>query len=173
MALSRSGRSTSRMSQSVVEAVQLAQERCLTTTSAAVQHRLELALDELLRRPNADGDPAKLLDNALANARTKLRRRAAIRQLVISTPLIEDAVGTSAEATDDLETVIIEAVNVVKASGLSAADRALLLWSIADMDAATAGELLGAAPRQVRERLSRARQHARADRALRTDLAAG
>lgn len=173
MTASPSRRPREGMSQSTIEAVQRAQERCLATNSAAAQHRLELALDELLRHPEAEGEPTMLLDNALANARTKLRRRAAICRVVSSTALVEYASGTSAESTDDLDIVILEAVDVLEGSHLSPAERALLLWSIADIDAPTVGGFLGTAPRQARERLSRARRHARADTALRTDMAAG
>jgi hypothetical protein len=145
------------LSEDVIEAVSLGQKRCAATRSDPEQQRIEFALDELLRNPGATGDPRDLLDGALAHARTKIRRRAAIAPFY---PVAEppDAV---ADPGGPAEQALIDVVDVVAKAPLTAPDRVLLLFALADLDAPAAGARLGLSVTQARQRLSRARRHAR------------
>ena len=99
------------------------------------QQRIEVALDELLRRPEATGDPRDLLDSALAHARTKIRRRAAIAPFY---PVAEPP-EVSADPGGPAEQALIDAVDMVASAPLTRPDRALLLFALADLDASAYG----------------------------------
>jgi hypothetical protein len=155
------------LSDDVIAAVRLGQGRCAATRSAPEQQRIEFALDELLRNPEATGDPRDLLDSALAHARTKIRRRAVIAALY---PVAEppDAV---ADPGGSVEQALIDVLNVMARSPLAWPDQALLLFAIADLGAPAAAARLGLSVTQAQQRLSRARRRAR-DCGLRSLVAA-
>ena len=155
------------LSEDVIEAVRLGQKRCAATRSVPEQQRIEFALDELLRHPEATGDPQDLLDSALAHARTKIRRRAAIAPFY--------PVGEPPDAASDpgglAEQALIDVFYVVASAPLTGRDRALLLFALADLDAPARAARLGLSVTQAQQRLSRARRHAR-DCGLRSLIAA-
>lgn len=145
------------LSEDVIDAVCLGQGRCAATRSVPEQQRIEFALDELLRNPEATGYPRDLLNSALAHARTKIRRRAAIAPFypVAEPPdVFADPVGTTEEA-------LIDVFDVVASAVLTGPDRALLLFALADLDAPAMAVRLGLSITQAQQRLSRARRHAR------------
>lgn len=150
------------MTPSVIEAVRLAQEQSLTSKSGHRHHCLDLALDELLRHPHADGDPRTLLARALAHARTHIRRRNAAFPCTTSSPAVEGTGDLSDRASDDTD-VMLE-VDWIRRAPLSDAERGLLLCAVADTDPKVLSEALNLPLRRVRERMSRARSHARAAR---------
>ena len=127
----------------------------------------KFALDVLLRRPEATGDPRDLLDSALAHARTKIRRRAAIVALL---PVAEPP-EAAADPGGPAEQALIDAVDMVASAPLTGPDRALLLFALADLDASVTAARLGLSVTQAQQRLSRARRHAR-DCGLRSLMAA-
>jgi hypothetical protein len=145
------------LSVDVIEAVRLGQVRCAATWSVPEQQRIEFALDELLRNPEATGDPRGLLDIALAHARTKIRRRAAIASFypVAQTPDV------ATDADDLAEQALIDVLDVVASAPLTRPERTLLLFALADLDAPATAARLGLSITQAQQRLSRARRHAR------------
>jgi hypothetical protein len=155
------------LSEDVIEAVRLGQKRCAATRSVPEQQRIEFALDELVRNPEATGDPRALLDSALAHARTKIRRRAAI---VPFYPVAEPP-DVSADLGGPAEQSLIDVFDVVASAPLTGPDRALLLFALADLDAPATAARLGLSVTQAQQRLSRARRHAR-DCGLRSLVAA-
>ena len=155
------------MSEDVTEAVCLGQKRCAATRSVPEQQRIEFALDELLRNPEAIGDPRDLLDSALAHARTKIRRRAAIAPFYT----VAEPPDAAADPGGPAEQALIDVFDVVKSAPLTGPDRALLLFALADFDAPATAARLGLSVTQAQQRLSRARRHAR-DCGLRSVVAA-
>jgi hypothetical protein len=140
-------------------AVQTAQSRLDRTTSGYKQDLLDLALDELLRQPNREGDPEHLLGNALANSRKHLRRRRAIAS-VTAYGDAQDLVTLADAGTVDSLPVLIEALDWLQRARLTQAERTALT------EAAVAEFLPGpkGADASAQQRLSRARASARAAR---------
>jgi hypothetical protein len=153
----RSKGDTPVLSEDVVDAVCLGQGRCAATRSVPEQQRIEFALDELLRNPEATGDPRRLLNSALAHARLKIRRRSAIASFypVAEPPdVFAEPVGTGEQA-------LIDVFDVVASAPLTGPARALLLFALADLDGPATAARLGLSITQAQQRLSRARRHAR------------
>ncbi len=115
-----------------------------------------------------------LLDNALANARNKLRRRAAIVDITYSNTAVEfaDSLGKSSifAVSSDALAGVGDVVDVLSRSMLAVEARALLLFALTDIDAKESGAYLGISAQQARERLARARRQARGIDGLRADL---
>lgn len=144
-------------------AVQTAQSRLDRTTSGYKQDLLDLALDELLRQPDREGDPEHLLGNALANSRKHLRRRRAIAPVTTYGDARDLATLADADAdagTVDPVPVLIDALDWLQRARLTKAERTALT------EAAVAEFLPG--PKRTdasaQQRLSRARASARAER---------
>jgi DNA-directed RNA polymerase specialized sigma24 family protein len=152
-----------RMSEAVAQALLIAQGRIARTSDLRRQHRLELAMDFLLTRPSVVGEPEKLLDEALAQARTKIRRRAAICAIEPTDGDIGDAASEAGGANQ-----VIEIIDAVRRAELRPAERAVIGAAILDEDPCAIAERQGIPVRCVRERLARARAHARD---LRTEMA--
>jgi hypothetical protein len=151
------------MTPDVCAAVQLGQARLARTGNHHRQRCLELALDELLRRPERAGSPAGLLDAALAHARTHIRRRRAIRAIDAGSHRL-DQPSSDAAMVQSYEVAITELTDWLRRSTLTDRQQSLLLLAIADCDETTACDRLGLRPLQLRQASARARQAARAAR---------
>ena len=149
------------MNEDVVEAVCLGQNLALRCKDSYLLECLELAVDELLRRPDGEGAPRILLDSALAHARTHLRRRRAIRPLVPASDHLAEHEAGGGEQADIDRLAVIEFEDWVQRSPLAEEQRALLLCQIHDVDPMSISAALRLPLPRVRERLARARAAAR------------
>lgn len=162
------------MHTSTALAVATAQARRDRTSSGYKQDLYDLALDELLRQPNRDGDPEHLLGKALANARKHQRRRASIAQIstcgdaqdlslvVDTTRRLRPGPGcrpaTSRRASSG--SPLTDALDWLRRAPLTRAERLTL-------EVTALGEFMpsdGAKTATARQRLSRARTSARSAR---------
>lgn len=162
------------MHPSTAVAAASAQTRRRRTPSGYQQDLYDLALDELLRQPDRDGDPEHLLGNALANARKHQRRRAKIAVITFYGDtqdldvVVDDArrlrpgPGSRAAQSNRHESAapLADALDWIQRAPLTAAERTTL--KIAAVAAMTQND--GDTTPTVRQRLARARASARAAR---------
>lgn len=149
------------MNANVAEAVRLGQQMSCGTCSAYQHHCVDLALDEILRHPDADGAPRDLLAKALAHARTHLRRRASICRITSGSNLLENAQIAGGEALTAEQHAVIEIDDWLRRSQLSSDQQLLLRSQLLDLTPESLGQVIRVPVARLRERLSRARRAAR------------
>jgi len=153
------------MNEDVVEAVGLGQKLCLQCSDTHQLECLELAMDELLRHPHRAGTPRDLLDAALAHSRTHLRRRRAIRTIVIASDHLSTSDCGGGERADEEHRTVLEFEDWVHRSALGKDQRLLLLCQVHEIDVPAIAQAFSVPAPRIRERLARARAAARSCRA--------
>ncbi|XVV02473.1 hypothetical protein ACQPW3_34720 [Actinosynnema sp. CA-248983] len=151
------------MNKDVVEAVRLGQQMSCRMRSTYEHECVELALDEVLRHPEAAGDPRLLLGRALAHARTHLRRRRSIQVIDAASDKIDEASVPGGEATDRERRSVIELDDWICRSSLRAEQQLVLRAQLYSVTTTELAETLRVSVPRVRERIARARSAAHAE----------
>lgn len=149
------------MNRDVAEAVRLGQLKSRRTCSAYQQHCVELAVDELLRHPDAEGEPQELLSKALAHARTHLRRRTSVCRVVPGSHYLDKWQIAGGEQVNEEHHLIIEFDDWLRRSKLSAQHQRLLRSLLLGVTTADIAQALRLPAARAREHVSRARKAAR------------
>ncbi|WP_019635059.1 hypothetical protein [Actinomadura atramentaria] len=145
------------ISYSVARAVTALQRQALASRDTYELDRIDRALDELLRNPTDASTPAQhRIRSAMGHAYEALQRRRAIAPLVALNPERAD------HGRIDTCYLTVEILVWLHAEpGLASAERALLNDLARGHDATSIAHHLGVPLPRMRERISRARRHAR------------
>jgi hypothetical protein len=144
-------------------AVKAAQSRRRSTPSGYEQDLYDQALDELLRQPDRDGDPERLLANAIANARKRFRRRQEIAP-VVSYGGPVGLVDLFFPGEPDHGPGVIDALEWLGSAPLTRSEQTALMLEAHGFDAPFVAAGTSLTVNAARQRLTRARSSARTAR---------
>ncbi len=141
------------MSYCVYAAIKLLQEKSFHISDIYHQELCDRAIDDLLNNQHRQGEPAKLANCAMGNARKVLVGR---EKFWVHCPDIMDY----APSNDSYEHLVMEIKDFIEKSNLNPGDKEVLVHLLEGFEAEDIASLLSTSVKNARVRISRSRKQA-------------